>query len=211
MTSDYERWTRYLDYGGPPPVPPPPSPFDSLPKFDLLRNLPVAPQPDPRPKVFVSYHHKRDQGWCDLFRNTFSKDLRVFTDRSLSARVRSDDPEYVNRVIREDRIVGSSVTVVLCGPETWKRKYVDWEIRSTLHHEKGLLGIVLPTATRDAQGSRLIPDRLFDNWRSSFAHVIEWTSDPEAVRGALREARRRARTSSNLIDNSRAKMARNLS
>lgn len=209
MTNEYERLLRHIDYGGPPPVLPLQPRFEPIPSFNPLWDFPPPPPPDPRPKVFVSYHHKEDQWWCDEFRKAFSKDLRVFTDRSLGERIRSDDPEYVNRTIREDRIVGSSVTVVLCGPETWKRKYVDWEIRSTLYHKKGLVGIILPTARLNDRNERIVPDRLLDNWRTGFAYAIDWTTDPEAIRSALKEARRRARVQSNLIVNSRPKMTRN--
>lgn len=215
---DYDpRW--YLDFGILPPSPPAsPSLSDLLGTPDWLRRPPAAPSlldflppppPDPRPKVFVSYHHKGDQAWCDHFRKSFSTELRVFTDRSLGERIRSDDPEYVNRTIREDRIVGSSVTVVLCGAETWKRKYVDWEIRSTLHHGKGLVGIVLPTAVTDHQGRRLVPDRLFANVHTGYALWIDWTDDPAILQQALREARRRARKCKAMIDNSAEKMGRN--
>lgn len=212
------RW--YLDYGVLPPSPPAsPSLSDYIRDLgwplrppvapSLLDFLPPPPPPDPRPKVFVSYHHKGDQAWCDYLRRTFSSELRVFTDRSLGVRIRSDDPEYVNRAIREDRIVGSSVTVVLCGAETWKRKYVDWEIRSTLHHGKGLVGIVLPTAVTDHRGLRLVPDRLFANIQTGYAHWIEWTNDPVTLKQALKEARRRARECKALIDNGAEKMGRN--
>ncbi len=42
--------------------------------------------------------------------------------------------EAVLQRIREDYIAQVSVTVVLIGPCTWQRKYVDWEIGSSLRH-----------------------------------------------------------------------------
>jgi hypothetical protein len=50
----------------------------------------------------------------------------------------------MSRVIREDYIKGSSITIALCGAQTWKRRFIDWEIASTLHHEHALLGILIP-------------------------------------------------------------------
>jgi len=122
-------------------------------------------------KVFISYHHRRDQQWFNNFTRLFAESFEIFYDKSLDGRIRSDYPEYINRTIREDYIKGSSITIVLCGGETWKRKYVDWEIHSTLHHKHALLGIALPTAIKD-QGKIVVPARLHDNIESGYAHWL---------------------------------------
>src|SRR5438552_2235879 len=88
-----------------------------------------APIPTKR-KIFVSYHHgdqrrPGDQIWADDFSNRFCGDFDLLFDRSLKTPVGSDDLSYVNRIIREDYISGSSLTVVLCGINTWKRMCVD--------------------------------------------------------------------------------------
>ncbi len=159
-------------------------------------------------RVFISYHHRRDQEWFNYFTRLFADAYDIFYDQSLDGRVRSDDPEYVDRKIREDYIVGSSVTIVLCGAETWKRKYVDWEIYSTLHHKHALLGIALPTAVTNYQGEIGVPDRLLANWRTGYVHWMEWTEDPAALERAVEAAIRRS-GSTRLIDNSLPKMTRN--
>ncbi len=161
-------------------------------------------------KVFISYHHRGDQRWFDEFTQLFSDVYEMFYDKSLDGRIRSDDPEYVNRVIREDYIVGSSTTIVLCGAGTWKRKYVDWEIYSTLHHKHALLGVGLPTAVRGSQGGIVVPGRLHDNTQSGYAHWILWTTDPTVVKGAVERAITMSRETSR-IRNSRSKKERNLS
>jgi MTH538 TIR-like domain (DUF1863) len=92
---------------------------------DILAMMP-PPKPAKR-KVFVSYHHSNDQCWANFFSQAFSDTYDVCYDTSLDEPIRSGDPHYVNRTIREDYIVGSSVTVVLCGAETGKRKFVDWK------------------------------------------------------------------------------------
>lgn len=209
------RLSDYLDYRakavGPPSLldflsevaPSTPYPLATLPE------LPPIPE-DTRSRAFVSYHHKNDQAWCDSFCYRFGEDYRVFTDRRLDEPVRSDDPEYVNRAIRERHIKGSSITIVLCGEETFRRKYVDWEIHSTLVAGKPLLGILLPTLKRNASGIRIIPDRLYDNWLTQYAHVLEWTYEPHTLRVAIGEAKRRARQNRAGLSNSRLKMPRNL-
>ena len=161
-------------------------------------------------KVFISYHHRGDQGWFDQFTRLFAGHCEIFHDNSLDGRIRSDDPEYINRAIREDHIVGSSITITLCGAETWKRKYVDWEIHSTLHHKHALMGIALPTAVRRSGGGIIVPDRLHDNIQSGFAYWLSsWATGPAALLAAIEEAINRSRDAAR-IRNERPKMERNL-
>src|SRR5690606_23807434 len=125
---------------------------------DLIRNLDFGvPLPLPKRRAFVSYHHDGDQFWYDQF-SGWARDLELFTNRSLQEPVDSDDLQnYVHRYIREHHINGTSITIVLCGPETWKRKCVDWEIGSTVNKGHALLGIALPTALRVPSGI-VVPD-----------------------------------------------------
>ncbi len=109
--------------------------------------------------------------------------------------MRSDDPEYISRAIREEYIQGSSLTIVLCGAETYKRKYVDWEIYSTLHHQHALLGICLPTCARTPgllNVNAIIPNRLYENTNSGYAHWItwdqQWASNPVLFVGHIESA-----------------------
>jgi len=177
------------------------------------RNVTRGPFAIPRPprrKVFVSYHHGRDQFWFNHFTNQFSEQFEVFQDRSLDEAVDSDDMDYVNRVIREDYIAGSSATIVLCGNETWKRRFVDWEIASTLHHEHALLGILVPGTTVGPSRKYLVPDRLYDNVQSGYAaFAVEWPSSPDQL-GSLIEAALRESVLKSLIRNDRARMRINL-
>ncbi|MDX9704062.1 MAG: TIR domain-containing protein [Candidatus Auribacterota bacterium] len=164
-------------------------------------------------KVFVSYHHKNDQAYADWLRRSLAAQLDVFVDRSLRVPIDSNDSEYINRVIREDQIVGSSITVVLCGPETFKRKYVDWEIRSTLHHEHALLGLVLPTASQNIYKQFIVPDRLHRNIQTGFAHWghwnhVAWSQNPQLFINMIETAIAKS-CNKILIDNSMEKMARN--
>ncbi len=161
-------------------------------------------------KVFISFHHANDWTWFEQFKKLFSSNYEVFYDQSVDGSIRSNDTEYVNRRIREEFIKGSSVTVVLCGAETWKRKYVDWEIYSTLHLEHAVLGIILPSVTRGENNSAIVADRLHENIVSGYIHHIDWTSDPAVIKTAIEEAIRKSSDKSKII-NSREKMSRNVS
>jgi len=162
-----------------------------------------------RRRVFFSYCHGDDQEWYDLASAEFCDWLEAFTDRSLDEPVRSNDSEYVNRRIREDRIVGSSVTIVLCGARTYGRKYVDWEIRSTLHHCHGLVAIALPSA-RIEDGKYIVPRRLNANIQSGYAVWMgEWTWDLATWKWAVEEAYNRSTSLADQIDNSLPMLSRN--
>lgn len=80
-----------------------------------------------RHKVFVSYHHTNDQECRELFERWFSGDIMV----SKSVEIDAIDPnlkvDTIRQIIRDKYLRDSTVTVVLIGAETWKRKHVDWE------------------------------------------------------------------------------------
>jgi len=98
---------------------------------------------------------------------------------------------------------------VLCGFETGKRKYVDWEIYSTLHYEHALMGIVLPTAQKTYDGKIIVSDRLCENILSGYAHFIEWTDEPTILKQHIEIALDKSKNKS-LIINTKEKMKRNL-
>lgn len=74
--------------------------------------------------------------------------------------IQSSKPEYVINAIRDGYISGSSVSIVLLGPCTHSRRFVDWEIKRGLLNGNALLGIILPPNTRE-----FLPDRFAANWR----------------------------------------------
>lgn len=132
----------------------------------------LPPMPSKR-KIFVSYHHKNDQWYYNEFSRKFHDYYGLVYDNSLDRLIESDNCEYVMRKIREDFLTGTSCTVVLCGPETRGRKYVDWEIKATLDKQHGLLGIILPNNPITPTGTSK-PDRLQDNVDSGFASIAIW-------------------------------------
>lgn len=136
--------------------------------FNPSFGLPPPPVP-PKRRVFVSYHHENDQGWYDLFVQWYGHALEAFTNRSLGEPIDSDDTDYVHRAIREQNITGTSVTIVLCGPETWKRKWIDWETGSTINKGHALLGIGLATAPQLPGNRVFVPDRYYLNWLTGYA------------------------------------------
>lgn len=127
-----------------------------------------------RHRVFVSYHHGRDQNYYDTFSRVYHNTYESIYDNSLERQIDSDNVDYVIQRIRDNYITGTSCTIVLVGANTWGRKYVDWEIKATLDKEHGLIGVYLPTAPRAANGSITVPERLHDNVQSTFALFLSW-------------------------------------
>lgn len=153
-----------------------------------------------RHKVFVSYHHGNDQYYREQFEGFFSN----IHDAMVSKSVQIGDinpylpAETVRQKIRDEYLRDSTVTVVLIGSETWKRKHVDWEIgasiRNTQHNPRsGLLGILLPSYPRphNAPGNyfhHTIPPRLHDNIECGFASIYNWSNSPSDVQSWIHDA-----------------------
>ena len=144
-----------------------------------------------RRKVFVSYHHQEDQEYKERFvgvMNDYMVDRSVDTGDIVAQDLPVDE---IRRRIRDEYIAEATVTVVLIGRCTWRRKHVDWEISASLmdtpHNDRcGLLGIRLPTHTdfEDAEfDPRLIPPRLAANCegKDPFAAVHRWSGSENEV------------------------------
>ncbi len=101
-------------------------------------------------KVFISYHHDYDQKYKEALIE-FGKRYSIFVDRSVDT---GDIPdiwtnEQIRRTIRDRYLRDSTVTVVLVGTETRRRKLVDWEIHSSMYDgsvnkRSGIVVINLP-------------------------------------------------------------------
>ncbi len=119
-------------------------------------------------RVFVS-HYRGDRKEVDAFIAEFAIRQKVFTPYVLGANnnddfINSNNPEYVMTQIRKNYLQDTTVTIVLVGSCTHGRRYIDWEIKSSLRQglyiPNGLMGIILPS-----QGnSCYMPPRLNDNW-----------------------------------------------
>ncbi len=173
-----------------------------------------------RHNVFVSYYHEEDQHYRNRFETLFSKYYDIMESKS----VEIDDinpnlkTETVYQQIRNDYLRNSTVTVVLVGTHTWRRKFVDWEIGSSIRQTEynprsGLLGILLPTyspvppiweryftgdtlpASQSQQGSpynpHTIPPRLYDNLVCRYATIHSWSENPIEVKHWIHEAFKR--------------------
>jgi len=161
-------------------------------------------------KIFISYHHGNEQKSFDLFKKHFSERFDVFYDNSLERIIQSNNTQYISRKIKEDYIFGSSATIVLCGAETFKRKYVDWEIHATLEYKHALIGVNLPPAFTLLQQNHLLPCRLYDNIVSGYAKWLPTWPTIESLTNSIEEAIQLSKNTKN-IKNDSPKMQRNKS
>jgi hypothetical protein len=164
-----------------------------------------------RHKCFVSYHVD-DLAEVETFLNDFASE---FIARSVGVTVEddfvdSDDEDYIKRRLREEYLTDSTVTIVLLGACTWARRFVDWEISSSLRDDtnnkrNGLLVYPLPSRNNSAN----LPARVADNWVSgdqaaSCARYLSYPTSTTVVRNNIESAFGDRTTKGNLVDNTRA-------
>lgn len=161
-------------------------------------------------KIFLS-HYKGDRGEVDNFIQKFANEEKVFTPYVLGANdndefINSTNPEYVMSQIRKKYLQDTTVTIVLIGSCTHSRRYVDWELKSSLRQGEytpnGVIAIILPSQG----GSAYLPPRLLDNWSegNSDCYARFWTYPKSAEQlGSWIDDAYNARTRrSHLIKNS---------
>ena len=132
----------------------------------------------PKHKVFISYHHANDGNYKAALLD-INERVGVFIDESVdTGDIDPDLPDETIRVkIRDEYLRDSSVTILLVGIETAKRKHIDWELYSSMidgqvNKKSGLVVIQLPSinpqhftaAYGDDEKKRLYPE--IDSWCS---------------------------------------------
>ena len=137
----------------------------------------------PRHKVFVSYHHEKDQEYKDRLVEEMAADIvdRSVEDGDIDEHLKT---EAIWEKIRDEHIADATVALVLIGRLTWSRKFVDWEIGSALNQSKnnsrcGVLGLVLPDHPDYGAGHWdpiLLPQRLAANSEGGdpYVRLYDW-------------------------------------
>lgn len=164
-----------------------------------------------RHKCFVSYH-VADIDEVESFLNSFGSE---FIPRSVGVTVEDDfvdsyDDDYIKRRIREKYLADSTVTILLLGKCTWSRKFIDWELSSSLRNDtnnkrSGLLVYPLPSMNNTAT----LPDRVKDNWvkgdaAAAYARYLSYPSSKSVLRSNIDSAFSDRTAKASLVNNSRA-------
>lgn len=169
---------------------------------------------DTRHKCFLSYH-AADVDAVANFVTTFGE---VFIPKVIGLSesdplIGSNNTEYVMDRIREKYLTDSSVTIVLLGKCTWSRRFVDWEVLSSLRRDRvnrlnGLMAVELPTITQADQSK--LPPRVRDNLPTKdgtdgYARWYNYPTSSTALRKWVQDAFDARSTRAGLINNSRAR------
>nr|VFK38086.1 MAG: MTH538 TIR-like domain (DUF1863) [Candidatus Kentron sp. SD]VFK42832.1 MAG: MTH538 TIR-like domain (DUF1863) [Candidatus Kentron sp. SD] len=150
----------------------------------------------PKHKVFISFHHA-DQSYKEYLETQWAGQFDGFVSRSVGDGDINPNlsTEYTRQLIRDNFIADATVTIVLVGTGTWRRKHVDWEIGSSIRDTKrnsrtGLLGIFLPTypLNGNSYNPYTIPPRLYKNVERGYAKIYSWPSSPEDLKTWIHEA-----------------------
>lgn len=149
-------------------------------------------------KTFISFHHYNDEEYKIEFERLFAKHYGSLITKAVAdgAIETSLQTNTIRAKIRDEYLSDSTVTVVLIGSETWKRKHVDWEISSSIMETRnssrsGLLGIILPSYPRSSSNKytpTTIPPRLYDNVKCGYSKIYNWTDNPNYIMNWIHEA-----------------------
>ncbi len=165
-------------------------------------------------KVFISFF-QGDRTAVDTFIEDFGD---VFIPKALGVEYNDDlidstDTDYVMSQIREKYLADSTVTIVAIGDCTHSRRYVDWEIKTSLrkgsYTPNGLIGMLLPYKGDSAN----LPPRFRENWISEnskcFARYYVYPSSEDKLRDWIEDAHAARTERADLIKNSADMMKNN--
>ncbi len=162
-----------------------------------------------RHKCYLSYH-EADRALVDAFVSAFGDEREAFSLRGIRGPedlTESNDTDFVTGEIRRRFLKDSTVTIVLLGACTWSRRFVDWEIQSSLRVAadglpNGLMGILL-----DPEGDRAaLPERFRSNHDSGYAGYYRFPTDPLVLAGRIDDAFAARTSRAGLIVNPRERI-----
>ena len=161
-----------------------------------------------RHKCFLSYH-SADADQVLQFVESYSE---VFIPKTVGISedhpwVDSEDDGYVMDVLRDQHLADSTVTLAFIGKCTWSRKFVDWEVYSSLRRDRrnrlnGLLAIQLPTGV-----GATLPNRASKNVKrdangndKGYARYIVYPSSATPLQSSIEDAFQARTSRADLID-----------
>ena len=128
-------------------------------------------------KVFISYHHDLDQYYKNYL-VWMGSEYEIFLDRSVDTGDISENlsDESIRRKIRDEYLRDSTVTVLLVGLETKKRKHIDWEIYSSMidgqvNKKSGIFVVNLPST-----GNTLVTASHFGEKEIGYPQIDTWVN-----------------------------------
>lgn len=131
-------------------------------------------------KVFISFYNKDIEAKQKLLQ--LNNQHQIFVDGSVDTGDITDDltDETIRLKIRDEYLRDSSVTIVLFGNETSRRKHVDWEIGSSMidsikSKKSGIIVIILDSLI--SENNSLIPTEKIRKMVSPETLESQWIKD----------------------------------
>ncbi len=169
---------------------------------------------DTRHKCFLSYHSVDADAVADFvtsFGGVFIP--KVIGLSESDPLIGSNDTDYIMDRIREKYLTDSTVTIVLLGKCTWSRRFVDWEVYSSLRRGKvnrlnGLMAVNLPSI--GVSDSSKLPPRVDDNLPrpngpDTYARWYRYPTSSNQLKGWVQDAFNARTARASLINNTRAR------
>ncbi len=138
-------------------------------------------------RTFFSFHYERDVQRASVVRNSSKLKPSItpeWIEASIWESAKKTSDEAVKRLIAE-ALVGTSVTAVLIGTQTASRRWVKYEIDSSIARGNGLLGIYVHNIkdfaeNTDSKGTNPLPSgyRTYD-WinNGGYNNLGTWVDD----------------------------------
>lgn len=161
-----------------------------------------------RHKCFISYNaadKKAVDDFCEKFEGTFIR-RGITMEEDI---INSDNTDYVMQRIRQLYLKDSTVTIVLVGKCTWARRFVDWEVQSSLRKSKagpppnGLVAIQL------WESYKTLPNRVSINVDSGYAKFYKYPNSTAALSLIIDEAYNNRTDKDDLIVNPKERFSNN--
>lgn len=163
-----------------------------------------------RHKCFISYHGADTDGVTDFveaFNDVFIPRVVGVSDSDhFNDPVNSEGEEYIKAQIGSKYLSDSTVTILYVGPCAWSRKYVDWELSSSLRNgsvnkRNGLMAI-----TPAYRSENKLPARFADNLgkdNSKYGRYYYYPQSASSLGDWIEDAFEARDPRASLIDNTR--------
>lgn len=164
-----------------------------------------------RHKCFVSFHTPDIDAvteFVETYNDVFiPRVIGVSDSDQFKDPVTSEDEEYIKSQIGAKYLSDSTVTILYVGRCAWARKYIDWELSSSLRNDpvnkrNGLLAI-----TPADRSTNSLPSRFADNFTSDdskYARYYYYPTGAASLRSWIEDAFQAREGRHQLIDNTRA-------
>ncbi|HEK21209.1 MAG TPA: TIR-like domain-containing protein [Bacteroidetes bacterium] len=107
-------------------------------------------------KVYFSFHYRNDIHRVARIRNSgvMSEEGQPFIDKAEWEKLKQSGDLRIQRWI-DEQMNGTSVLILCIGSETYKRRWVEYEIKKAYSENRGILGIHL-NGMKDLQGNAVV-------------------------------------------------------